>query len=250
MDIEKIKKNLKTRVFGNLHFEPSVDSTNVWAHRSGGMRGDVFIADFQTGGKGRLERPWESPAGKNILISILDATPAPPGKSFQLSLVAGVSFLEGLSKAAPQIPFRLKWPNDILVMDKKLGGILTETRKLVTVVGVGLNINTDSGDFSPDVVRLATSLKILSGKDWSREEIIASCLNAYDLWREKFRTEGMKPVIAAWNEHNDLVGKKVTVNDGQTSFSGRAEGLDAEGFLVVNVNGENQTVISGDVTCS
>lgn len=250
MDLDRIKKSLKTLLFGQtIHFDSSVDSTNEWAFRAGGMRGEVFLADFQTGGRGRLGRPWESPAGKNILLSVVDTTPAPPGKFFQLSLVAGVAFLEGLKKIAPQTPFKLKWPNDILINGKKCGGILAETRELTAVVGIGINVNTSPDEFSATVAPLATSLKSVTGKDWGREEIIAACLNAYEAWRERFRKEGIKPVIAAWNEHNDLIGKKVKVEDGKSSFSGTVEGLDAEGFLVVNVNGEKQTVISGDVTC-
>ena len=251
MDLARIKKNLKTRLFGQVvHFESTVDSTNEWAFRADGKRGEIFLADFQTGGKGRLKRPWESPAGKNILLSLVDTPPVPPGKSFQLSLVAGVAFLEGLSNAVPQISFALKWPNDILVDGKKLGGILAETRGETTVIGVGLNVNITSTDFSSTVAPIATSLKIATDKDWGREEIIAVCLNSYESWREKFQKEGIKAVIAAWNGHNALVGKKVTVQDGQSSFTGTVEGLDAEGFLVVNANGEKKTVISGDVMSS
>lgn len=252
MDIEKIKKNLQTRLFGKkINFEPSVDSTNEWAFRAKGQRGEVFLADFQSAGKGRLSRPWESPAGKNILLSLVDTSPGPSEKFYPLSLVAGVAFLEGLKKIAPQTDFKLKWPNDILINGKKLGGILAEVRGLKTVIGVGINVNTNPDDFSQTVAPLATSLKIATSRDWKREEIIATCLNAYEAWREKFKKMGIKPVIEAWNQNNDLIGKKVTVENGKTTFKGTVEGLDEEGFLIVASEGKREIVISGDVSlCS
>ncbi len=257
MNTVQIQENLKTRWLGSrLHQLPEVDSTNRWAIRmidqkSG--RGEVFLADFQTQGQGRHQRIWESPVGKNILVSFIDSAPRDEGQTPQLNLVAGVAFFEALH-SLNQIPgLQLKWPNDLMVNQKKMGGILAEkhSQHPFVVIGFGLNVNTDLTDFPPSLQPLATSIKVITGKESKRETILAHCLNAYEKWREIFDQEGLKPIITFWKNHSNLIGKKVEVVEEEESYTGTAVDLDENGFLVVETKSGKKTVLSGDVTlCS
>ncbi|MBI2340623.1 MAG: biotin--[acetyl-CoA-carboxylase] ligase [Deltaproteobacteria bacterium] len=249
MDITRIKKNLKTAWLGKtIHFESSIDSTNAWGLRgidAGSKRGEVFLADYQTKGRGRQNRVWESSAGKNILMTLIDNAPADPAKVFQLTLVAGVAFQEALSSLFPSLPIRLKWPNDLLLKGKKLAGILCEKHpsKPMAVVGVGINANAAKEDFTAETAGIAASLALELGGAVEQEQIAASCLNSYEKWREKYDQSGLAPASEAWLKKTDMMGKKVRVVDGGKTFEGTAQSLDEDGFLVV----DGKKIISGDI---
>lgn len=253
MNSNIIQKHLQTKWLGKkIDFRPSVDSTNSWALEAlekGAKRGEVFLADFQTRGHGRLERHWESLAGKNILLTLIDDSPEDPASIPQLTLVAGVGFLEGLKSHFPELDIKLKWPNDFIVKDRKLGGILCQRHSSLpkVVVGVGININVKPDEFSPEIEKTATSLSSALGKETSREELIASCLNNYEKWRSVYDESGLSKIIEAWKGHSSLINKKVKIVEPQESYEGIAEGLDGDGFLIVNANGQKRKVISGDV---
>lgn len=189
MKIDLIHKNLSTSWLGNkIHFLPSIDSTNNWAKElldTGAKRGEVFITDYQTKGRGRLDHYWESPPGKNILMSFIDAPTENISNTFQLTILTGVSLLKGLMEIEPNLTWSLKKPNDILLDGKKLGGILSEYQGKYqkVIIGVGLNINMTSSDFTSDLTSTATSLKIQTQKNYSREQIVATLLNCYEKQR-------------------------------------------------------------------
>ena len=190
MDTKLITKNLKTHWAGKkILFKESVDSTNSWASQclEKEPRGTIFLAGFQTAGHGRMKRGWESPAGKNILLSLIDKPPGDEGRTHQLTLVAGIGFASGLASLFPKLSLGLKWPNDIVVSGKKLGGILCEfdPKPGKVVIGVGLNVNAGKNDFSAEVQKIATSLSIETGKSSPLEPLIAACLNGYETWREE-----------------------------------------------------------------
>lgn len=251
MDINKIKSGLKTDWLGSkIHYQPSVDSTNSWAARtinSGCGRGEVFLTDFQSKGQGRLDRTWESPSEKNILLSLVDNPPPDTKKTHQLTLIAGIGFLDGLKNIFPETALSLKWPNDIILSGKKLGGILSKHQNNSVVIGVGINVNTTLEDFSPTIRNTAISLKIFSGKEYSREEIIASCLNSYEEWRNIYETKGIEIIIKNWEKRSDIFGKSVKITEPHGSFEGIVEMLDADGFLLVKAPDGIKQVISGDV---
>ena len=252
MDTKLITKNLKTHWAGKkILFKESVDSTNSWASQclEKEPRGTIFLAGFQTAGHGRMKRGWESPAGKNILLSLIDKPPGDEGRTHQLTLVAGIGFASGLASLFPKLSLGLKWPNDIVVSGKKLGGILCEfdPKPGKVVIGVGLNVNAGKNDFSAEVQKIATSLSIETGKSSPLEPLIAACLNGYETWREAYESRGVGAIIQAWDERSVLRGKKVKIVEDGTAIEGIAEGLDANGFLIVNQSGRKQTVITGDV---
>jgi len=180
------------KIFGKkFHHYEVIDSTNAEALRrakEGGEEGEVFIADRQTAGRGRMGRSWESPAGKNIYISFLLKPKLAPPKAPLLTLVAGEAVFETLFPLLPpplKSRFRIKRPNDLYLKDKKVAGILTEagsSRGEIdwVVVGIGINVNADPDDFSPEIQETATSLKIATGKEIDREPIISALVEAFE----------------------------------------------------------------------
>jgi BirA family biotin operon repressor/biotin-[acetyl-CoA-carboxylase] ligase len=180
-----------------VHHFPVIDSTNAEAIRrakTGGEEGEVFIADRQTDGRGRMGRKWDSPEGKNIYLSFLLKPKVPPSKAPLLTLVAGEAVFETLFPLLPdplKSRFRIKWPNDLYLQDKKVAGILTEAGSSGgeidwVVVGIGINVNADPSDFSPEVRKIATSLKIaidslpVQGGLIDREKITSTLIETFE----------------------------------------------------------------------
>ena len=158
------------------HFE-SVDSTNkqaMQAASSGIAEGAIFTADEQTAGRGRGDHSWHSPAGQGLYVSIVLRPQLAPNDVLWLSLIAGLA-VHAAIKEVTTIAVDLRWPNDIMLADKKLGGILTELgtesgRIIHAVVGIGLNINQPQ--FPAELAAFATSLRIETDRDWPRDEIL------------------------------------------------------------------------------
>lgn len=228
----------------------SVGSTNDWSredHSAG--RGSVYVAGYQKKGHGRLERNWESPAGKNILLTLVDASPDDPSKSYQLTLVAGLAAAHALKLFAGPLQVSLKWPNDIYLQNKKCGGILSEfveAKKLV-LVGFGLNINAALRDFSPELQKTATSLFHETKKQAVLEEIIVAILHEYEKWRERYQLQKLAVLLGEWNALSMHRQKRVRVHDGTKTFEGTDQGLNRDGFLEVKVGNKIETVVAGDI---
>lgn len=259
MNIPFIEKKLETKWLGKkISYKPQVDSTNIWGLKAideGASRGEIFLTDFQTRGRGRLDRIWESPEKKNILLSFIDILPKNGSQAPHLTLVSGVGFFKALKTLFPSLPIKLKWPNDIVLDDvgetpKKLGGILClkHEKKSFVVIGFGLNVNCSTRDLSPNIQKISATLSDFLGHETNREEIVAELLFHYEKERFHYDVSGLKPVLDFWKKESSVFGKKVRVCDGKDFFEGRAVDLDPNGFLMVE-SGENvKTVVSGDVT--
>jgi len=229
------------------HFA-SVDSTNQKAMRaasSGVPEGALFTAGEQTAGRGRGNHSWHSPAGQGLYVSIVLRPQLAPNDVLWLSLIAGLA-AHAAVKEVTTISVDLRWPNDIMLGDKKLGGILTELgtvggRISHAVIGIGLNINQPQ--FPAELAALATSLRIETERDWPREDIFTALLRALD---REYRALLASP--AATRESSYARNARVTVDDhGAAQFSGVTDGLDARGFLRVRTNEGMRTVMSGGV---
>jgi len=247
MDIPLIKSKLKTVQLGhNIHYLPEVDSTNKWAARFDHCQiGDVFLTDFQTSGYGRLKRQWESPRGKNILLTLIDSPPINPAHTPQLTLVTGVAFAKALKKF--ELPIILKWPNDLFINKKKLGGILCESTGSQVRIGVGLNINSTPADFSDSVKALSTSAFRELGKNLVLEEVIATCLNEYEKTRHDYSIQGIDPLLKEWEALTIVKKTPVKITDDGRSFEAKYEGVTPDGFLLVQVGDKIEKIMSGDL---
>jgi BirA family biotin operon repressor/biotin-[acetyl-CoA-carboxylase] ligase len=230
------------------HFE-EIDSTNSYLKQKvmdGCPEGLVALADFQTAGRGRLDRTWTAPARSSLLCSIV-LHPRLDIDELQL-VVAGVALatrqaLERLSGLRAQ----LKWPNDLIVGSRKLGGLLAEI--VITpdgfdvVVGLGLNLTFDG----PELVE-ATSVRAETGVTLVPRGVLDILLEELEVRREQLDSEeGRRALRADYERALATIGKDVRVEQHDGAIEGRAQGVDNAGRLLVDVDGTIQTFDVGDV---
>lgn len=240
----------------NLHYFRMVGSTNemaMQAAESGAEEGSVFIADEQTSGRGRGGHGWHSSADGGIYLSIILRPNMNPTDVLWLSLITGLSAHYAIDSVLGAPP-DLRWPNDIMLGNRKLGGILTEmagdsTHVRHVIVGVGLNINQAS--FPPEIADIATSLRIETGRDWPRTQIAAALLKSLDREYRALKTGLLANVSGSIIKRFERCssyahGATVAVEEAG-GFTGQTVGLDARGFLRVKTDDGVKTVLSGGV---
>ena len=238
----------------HLHHFYKIGSTNTTAMAAaaeGAPHGSVFLAEEQTAGRGRGANSWESPRSTGIYCSVILRPPLPPSEILVLSLAAGLAVQSAIQHDDSRVNPDLKWPNDVLIDGKKVCGILTEmnaeaTRVRYIVVGIGINVNQAS--FPSDLA--ATSLRLVTGSEWSRVDLVAALLKSLD---REYRTlvddrDAKELILRRFTEHSSWVtGKKVRIEENGSAFEGTTKGLDTRGFLQVLTPHGMQTVLSGTV---
>lgn len=257
LSVERIKQGIKTRVIGKeIVVCDEVDSTNDMAMekgREGEKEGLVIIADSQLHGKGRLGRTWVSPKGVNLYLSILLRPNFPPVQAAALTMMASIAVATAISRTTG-LDARIKWPNDILIDQKKVSGILTEMnaeeeRIHYVVVGVGINVNMKKEDFLEGLRMPATSLMESLGKRVDRTELLYAVLEAMDSNYELLITKGVAPMVQEWRRLCSTLHKRVKVSLPGEVITGVAEDITQEGGLVVRIGeGLVKKIYAGDVT--
>jgi BirA family biotin operon repressor/biotin-[acetyl-CoA-carboxylase] ligase len=218
-----------------LHLAATTASTSDDARRAaklGAPHGSTWVAEEQTAGRGRQGRAWVGRRGESLLFSVLVRTKCPPARLPQLALVAGLAVRDAAARALPGVDLRIKWPNDVVVGKKKLAGILVESTMAgrevdALVVGVGVNVHTR--EFPPELVERATSIANLGSSPLDRGEILADILNGLSRDLVLVAGRGLGLVHARLAAADALRGERVASESG----SGRAEGIDVEGRLLV-----------------
>lgn len=256
LDGNQLSRLLEGHSIGRrIHFFEEVDSTNLYAAeraRQGAEEGEVVVADCQRRGRGRLERVWESPPGRNLYVSVILRPAIEPAVSPLITLTAGVAAAEALSRYCSGA-ISLKWPNDVLIHGKKVCGILTEMRLRgagvdFIIVGIGINVNMKPEEFSEPVRASATSLSMELGRDLSRTEVAAELLTRFDKWYGVFMKEGFQRVRQAWLALSGMMGRHVQVLSKESVESGRVTGLGEDGALLLfNDERKERRIIAGDV---
>lgn len=237
-----------------IHHFYKIGSTNtaaMTAAAGGEPEGSVFLAEQQTAGRGRGSNSWHSPRSSGIYCSAILRPALPPSDVLVLSLAAGLAVQAAIRQIGAQVTPDLKWPNDVLINDKKVCGILTEmnseaTRVRFIVVGIGINVNQTS---FPEGLE-AISLRQATGREWSRVELVSSLLKSLDReYREIVASpDARESILRRFAESSSWVhGKSVTVAENGGSVQGVTEGLDDRGFLRVRTTNRLQTVLSGTV---
>ncbi len=251
--ITKIKGDLWKDVVVHNSVESTNDLAMSLATKGGIAPGTVLVADHQTRGKGRLGRIWESPAGKNIYVSLVIRPELEPKDTTMLTILAAVAGALALQRSC-NIPVSIKWPNDLLISHKKLGGILTEVRAdpdrvAVAAIGMGINVNMDRRCLPETIKDIATSVRIETGKNHSRNEIIIQLLREFEQWYAVLKKEGKKPLLEAWRKNSSTLGRKINVVMRDITWSGIAEDIDDNGMLILKMHsGERKTISSGDIS--
>lgn len=237
-----------------VHYRDELPSTNDFAYRlaqEGAFHGEVVITEQQTQGRGRRGRAWVSPPGLNLYFSVVLRPELPPQRAPELTLVAAVAVAQTLQEAGGDA--RIKWPNDLLIGGRKVGGILTELSAEpeqihFVILGVGVNLNARLADFPPEVAEIATSLAEARSQRVPRALFTAALLTRLEQWLEVHKSEGFEPIRAAWKKHSATLGQEVLVKTERREFTGVAEDIDPSGALLVRTkDGTVEKVVAGDV---
>jgi BirA family transcriptional regulator, biotin operon repressor / biotin---[acetyl-CoA-carboxylase] ligase len=243
LSIEAIRRRLQTGIIGrHLYLFGEVESTNtVLRHlaRSGAAEGTVVLAEGQRQGRGRLGQEWFSPSGVNLYASVLFRERLAPREAALFSFIAGLAVADAVKELG--LHPAIKWPNDVLVNTKKVGGSLVECAVRgeqvdFLVLGVGVNLNVDAASLHHalgEAAAAATSLSVASGHEIDRSAFAASYLNRLEGWALCYRKSGAAPVLAAWRDRDILTGRRVTVRGTGAGFDGRVLGVNDDGQLVV-----------------
>ena len=252
---ELLRRRLRGCLFGRriFHFFRT-DSTNRVAldlGHAGEPEGAVVLAEEQTAGRGRAGRTWHSERGAGIYMTLLLRPELSPALAPLLTLLAGLSAraaIEAQTGLAPD----LRWPNDLLLHGRKLGGILTEMHAepgVVRFVIVGIGVNVNQSKFPGDLATIATSLRAESGRLHSRLELLVRLLQQFESDYNRFLKHGANAILEQFAAVSSFAkGKRVRITNGKESFTGTTAGLTPEGLLrVQREDGQMATVISGDV---
>jgi BirA family transcriptional regulator, biotin operon repressor / biotin---[acetyl-CoA-carboxylase] ligase len=254
---DTLRQRLKGSIFGKrIHHFFKVDSTNRVAMElghAGEPEGTVVIAEEQTAGRGRAGHSWHSERATGIYVTILLRPKISPVQASLLTMMAGLSAFSAI-RAQNDLESDLKWPNDILVDGKKLGGILTEmhaepNQVRFVIVGIGINVNQEK--FPADLSPIATSLRVETGKPQSRLELLVRLLREFETDYNQFIVNGPASVIRNFESVSSFTrGERVRVTNGPDGFAGITDGLSPEGFLRVIPDGSvaSVSVIAGDIT--
>jgi BirA family biotin operon repressor/biotin-[acetyl-CoA-carboxylase] ligase len=247
----------ETRVIGReiQVFQETTSTNDVIEKLARGevKEGAVVFAESQTKGRGRLGRKWISPAGKGLWFSILLRPALPPREATQLTVASGTALRRAIQSRTGLAPV-IKWPNDILLHGRKVAGILTELsgeqdRVKYVILGIGVDVNLDAGDFPEELKSAATSLQAELGQPVDRAELAAAILRALDEDYARICAGDFTSVANEWEEHCSTIGKDITIQTGGRQIRGRAESLGEDGALLLRTDhGHLERIIGGDVT--
>ncbi|HEU4415483.1 MAG TPA: biotin--[acetyl-CoA-carboxylase] ligase [Candidatus Angelobacter sp.] len=253
---------------GNIHHCVQADSTNSIALRGAALAGQhpddtpegaVFLAEEQTAGRGRSTHSWVSDRGLGIYSSFLLRPPMVPAEALWLSLIAAVAVQDAVRETTG-LAVDIRWPNDLLIHEKKFAGILTEMSSEASkvhhaVIGIGVNVNQQS--FPGDLNAIATSLRIEAGRDFSRVEVAAAMIRALDreyrallrAMASPIRTPALRfePIMRRVESRSTYAHGKLVHVDEDGGYNGITDGLDPRGFLRVRTDKGLRIVISGSV---
>jgi BirA family transcriptional regulator, biotin operon repressor / biotin---[acetyl-CoA-carboxylase] ligase len=254
---EILQPMIRGTIFENhLHHFYKIGSTNtaaMLAAAEGAPEGSVFLAEEQTAGRGRSSHTWESARSAGIYCSVVLRPPLPPADVLVMSLAAGLAVRSAIEQVTPGVPADLKWPNDVLIGGRKVCGILTEmnaeaTRVRYVVAGIGINVNQSK--FSGELEAEATSLRMITGSEWSRVELAAALLKSLGQeYRQLIeQASARQSILRRFTENSSWVrGREVRVEENGSALEGITEGLDERGFLQLRTAQGLRTVLSGTV---
>ncbi|MER2263156.1 MAG: biotin--[acetyl-CoA-carboxylase] ligase [Psychrobacillus sp.] len=253
---ERISLHLETKELGrNILYYPVCDSTQTIATnkaREGSPHGTLVVSEEQTAGRGRLDRSWESSAGKGIWMSMILRPNISPQFAAQFTLVAAVAIARAIEDTTTCVP-SIKWPNDLLINGKKVTGILTELqsdmdRVQAIIIGIGINVNQTSESFEGALESIATSLKLETGEDVNRALLTSKVLYYLEKYSDMYITLGFEPIKLIWESYNCTIGNRIRATTLRDTIEGVAIGMTNDGALQLQLdNGEIKGIYSADI---
>ena len=218
---------------------------------AGATEGTLVLAERQAAGRGRLGRSWMSEPGVGLYFSLVLRPRLPAPRLPVLTLALGLGVAEGIEQAC-KVACDLRWPNDVLLSDKKCSGVLVEASveqqgPSCVIVGVGINVNHEA--MPRDLVDIATSLRIETGCEYDREEVLDAVLRGMERYYGVFLDDGPDAILAAFTKKSSYAfDKKVAVVNGGAETLGTTAGLDPSGVLLLRkADGQIEPVLAGSV---
>lgn len=256
LTLEEIEGDLETEFIGRkIYYYDSINSTNTKASQIAfeEKEGTALIGEEQTEGKGRLGRNWISPKGKGIWLSMVLKPDMGPANVGAITLLGAAAVHKALKNLG--IESSIKWPNDIIIEGKKIGGILTEMNAELNminyiIIGIGINANLDKKDIPEELKGKATSIKISRNKEVDRKKLLAKIFNEFERLYIPFIKEGnTKMFLDICRENSATIGKEVKVVKNNKERIGIALDIDKSGELIVQFqDGSVENVFSGEVS--
>ncbi len=221
--------------------------------RDGVKEGVAVFAESQTKGRGRLGRTWVSPNRKGLWFSLLLRPQLRPQEATRLTVCSAIALRRAIANLTGISP-EIKWPNDILIHGKKTAGILTELQAELDqvrylVLGMGVNVNQTASDFTPELAKVATSLRVESRHAIGRPELAVAILRELNSDYERLKAGRFSEIADEWESFCTTLGHQIVLRTGGREIRGRAEALNEDGSLLLRTeHGRLEPVIGGDVT--
>ncbi len=250
---QNIYHNLKTDFIGKniIHLE-TVDSTNDYLKKIANEveEGTVVISEEQTRGKGRWGRQWESEANEGIWMSIILKPEVEPVKAPFITLIAGAAIVKALNNL--KVPAKIKWPNDIIINNKKISGILTELSaeiERINYVVVGIGMNVKNTKFDGELEDKATSI-YKENYDLSRLEIVTEIIYEFEkLYKDYIENNRSEETINVCKEYSAIIGKEIYIIKGDERELVKCIDLNNDGNLIIKDNNDSiREIMSGEVS--
>lgn len=249
---EEIKQNLKNKIIGKKIYQlESISSTNEYAKKlakNNNPEGTIIIAEKQTKGKGRKQRHWSSPKD-GLWFSIILRPKIPPSQAMQVTMCAACALAEAIQKHTHLTP-SIKWPNDLLLNNKKVCGILTELAAEIDeiryiIVGIGLNVNNKLPN---QLQKISTSLKEETKTNVKITPLLITLLELFEDYYQAIKNENTELIRKTWLKYSSTIGSKVKVETEKETITGKAINLGKQGELIIQTNNEEKRIITGDIS--
>ncbi len=244
LNIKKIRQELAHQRIGRrVDYHESTTSTNdiAWHEvEKGSADGFVVFAEHQSSGRGRLGRTWVMPKAAGVLASVVICEGRSGRKTAALGLIAAVAVCDAVA-AGGSVAATIKWPNDILVGGRKIGGILIEAKPQpgggqVAVLGIGINCLQHRGHFCGDLAASATSLDIESDRPVDRTAVAIRLFKELDRWIGQSPDDAGKSLRAAWRSRSSMLGERIRVRQDGVIFSGSVIDIDPTSALLIQLD--------------
>ncbi len=252
----EIKANLKTKLVGKeiFSFEETQSTMDVARNlaANGAPEGTVVFAEHQTQGRGRMGRSWLSPRGEGIWASIILRPNFSPGRAPSITIMAALAVAEAIRETT-HLSASIKWPNDILIRGKKIGGILTEMVAEMdmiefVIVGIGVNVSLKIEDLPKSLHKKVSCLKDELGEGFPRIPLAQEILRKLDQFYLLLKSEGFDSIAEKWRSLSATLGKHIKASFQGATIEGQAVDIDSDGALVVRLdNGFCERLTTGDV---
>jgi len=241
--IELFQNNLNTKIIGNqIFYHSTTDSTNsdIWRlFKKEKKEGFVVIANEQHSGRGRDSKKWYSKKNTSIICSFLIKQKFPIKKIGLHSILVPVGILKGIKEIIDE-DLSIKWPNDIVFENKKLGGILIETKtfndSIYLNIGIGINVNENLSDFPDEIKDSATSLKIISNRDIQREILLANILNAID---KLLNSQSEEDILEYWMQSCNHINREIKIKYKNKIVTADFKKINQKGQAIINYNSKD-----------